>query len=245
MNKTIIILLCVLFSVKSFTQDLPHQMTEDEKQLWQTYQPALFPKLSEPPPTPVRTMAEWEELQGILITWTSYTSILRQIVDYAQDEGLVYIVCTDSNSVKSYLSAGGVPLLNLKFLITSFNSIWVRDYGPWSVYSGVSDTLKIIDWIYNRPRPLDDVIPVFFANYAGFPIYQTTTPPYDLIASGGNFMTDGHGTGFSSKLILNENSGKTEAQINLIMNKFMGLDRYIKMETLPYDQIHHIARPWR
>jgi len=240
MKKALLILLFILFSVYNFAQDLPHQMTEEEKQLWQTYKPLLFPELSDPPPTPVRTMAEWEELQGILITWTSYTSILRQIVDYAQDEGLVYIVCSDSNSVKSYLTAGGVPLVNLRFLITSFNSIWVRDYGPWCVYAGVADTLKIIDWIYNRPRPLDDVIPVFFANYTGLPIYQTTTPPYDLIASGGNFMTDGQGTGFSSKLILNENSGKTEAQIDLIMNKFMGIGRYIKMETLPYDQIHHI-----
>ncbi len=240
MKKALLMLSFILFTAYNFAQDLPHKMTEEEKQLWQTYKPLLFPELSDPPPTPVRTMAEWEELQGILITWTSYTSILRQIVDYAQDEGLVYIVCSDSNSVKSYLTAGGVPLVNLKFLITSFNSIWVRDYGPWCVYAGVADTLKIIDWIYNRPRPLDDVIPVFFANYTGLPIYQTTTPPYDLTASGGNFMADGHGTGFSSKLILNENSGKTEAQINLIMNKFMGIDRYIKMETLPYDQIHHI-----
>ncbi len=240
MNKVFLFLFVFLFVSVNFAQDLPHQMTEEEKLIWQTYQPQLFPEFSDPPPTPVRTMAEWEELQGILITWTSHTFILRQIVDYAQDEGLVYIVCSDSNSVKSYLTSGGVPLINLKFLITSFNSIWVRDYGPWCVYAGVTDTLKIIDWIYNRPRPLDDAVPVYFANYSGLPIYQTTTPPYDLVATGGNFMTDGQGTGFSSKLILNENSGKTEAQINLIMNKFMGIERYIKMETLPYDQIHHI-----
>jgi agmatine/peptidylarginine deiminase len=240
MNKVFLFLFVLLFVGVNFAQDLPHQMTEEEKLIWQIYQPQLFPELSDPPPTPVRTMAEWEELQGILITWTSQTSILRQIVDYAQDEGLVYIVCSDSNSVKSYLTSGGVPLINLKFLITSFNSIWVRDYGPWCVYAGVADTLKIIDWIYNRPRPLDDAVPVYFANYSGLPIYQTTTPPYDLVATGGNFMTDGQGTGFSSKLILTENSGKTEAQIDLIMNKFMGIDRYIKMEKLPYDQIHHI-----
>ncbi len=240
MNKVFLFLFFVLFVSVNFAQDLPHKMTEEEKLIWQNYQPQLFPQFTNPPPTPVRTMAEWEELQGIIITWTSYTTILRQIVDYAQDEGLVYIVCSDSNSVKSFLTSGGVPLINLKFLITSFNSIWVRDYGPWSVYAGVSDTLKIIDWIYNRPRPLDDIVPVYFANYTSLPIYQTTTPPYDLIATGGNFMTDGHGTGFSSNLILDENPGKTESQINLIMNKFMGLDRYIKMQTLPYDDIHHI-----
>jgi len=240
MNKVFLFLFFVLFVSVNFAQDLPHKMTEEEKLIWQNYQPQLFPQFTNPPPTPVRTMAEWEELQGIIITWTSYTTILRQIVDYAQDEGLVYIVCSDSNSVKSFLTSGGVPLINLKFLITSFNSIWVRDYGPWSVYAGVSDTLKIIDWIYNRPRPLDDAVPVYFANYTSLPIYQTTTPPYDLIATGGNFMTDGHGTGFSSNLILDENPGKTESQINLILNKFMGLDRYIKMQTLPYDDIHHI-----
>ncbi|MFI5238090.1 MAG: agmatine deiminase family protein, partial [Ignavibacteriales bacterium] len=31
-----------------------------------------------------------------------------------------------------------------------------------------------------------------------------------------------------------------EAQIDEIMNKFLGIDRYIKMDNLPYDVIHHI-----
>ena len=118
----------------------------------------------------------------------------------------VYIICSDSNSVKSYLQQYNIPLYNLEFLITNFNSIWVRDYGPWTAYTNDFDTLNIIDWIYNRPRPLDDVTPVFFANYISAPIYQTTTPPYNLTHAGGNLMVDGHGTAFSSKLILNENS---------------------------------------
>ena len=241
--KTLYLLLIslIIFSGNSFSQDLPHFMTEKEKELYKTYQHPILPTDDpNPPPTPVRTMAEWEELSGLMITWTSFTFILRQVVDYAQEEGLVYIVCSDSNSVKSYLTNGGVSLTNLRFLITSYNSIWCRDYGPWSVYSGVSDSLKIIDWIYNRPRPLDDVIPTFFANYINVPIHTTTQFPNDLVGGGGNFMVDGHGTGFSSKLILNENSGKTEAQIDTIMKKYMGLSRYIKMTTLPYDVIHHI-----
>jgi hypothetical protein len=49
-------------------------------------------------------------------------------------------------------------------------------------------------------------------------------------------------------LILNENepgnpygvSAKTEAQIDGIMEAYMGISNYIKMETLPYDVIHHI-----
>ncbi len=221
-------------------QDLPNYMTEAEKKLWQNYEYPFNPLFSDPPPSQVRGMAEWEELEGLIITWTSFQSILRQVVDYAQEEGKVYIICSDSNTVKNYLQSGGVPLYNIEYLITNFNSIWVRDYGPWTAYTNDADTMNIIDWIYNRPRPLDDVTPVFFANYIGVPIYQTITPPYDLIHTGGNIMLDGHGTAFSSKLILNENPSKTEAQIDEIMNEFLGVDRYIKMENLPYDVIHHI-----
>ena len=241
MKKSLLVFVCFLFAVNSFAQDLPHFMTDKEKELYKTYQPPFVNSdFVTPPPTPVRTMAEWEEVQGIIVAWISYTSIIRQIVDYAQDEGLVFIVCSDSNAVKTFLTSGGVPLVNLKFVITPFNSVWCRDYGPWAAYSGVSDSLKIIDWIYNRPRPLDDNVPVGFSNYTGLPIYQAIQAPNDLIATGGNLMVDGNGTAFSSRLITDENPGKTEAQIDTIMRKYMGIKRYIKMNTLPYDGIHHI-----
>ncbi|HMS64387.1 MAG TPA: agmatine deiminase family protein [Ignavibacteria bacterium] len=241
--KIILLFLFVITIFKiSYSQDLPHFMTDEEKEFAKTYQwPVFYSDDNNPPPTPVRTMAEWEETQGIIVAWISYTSIIRQIVDYAQDEGLVYIVCTDSNSVKTFLTGGGVPLVNLKFIITSFNSVWCRDYGPWAVYSGISDSLKLVDWIYNRPsRPLDDAVSVTFSNFINTPLYQTISPPNNFIATGGNFMVDGNGTAFSSKLILNENPTQTESRINDIVNSYMGINRYIKMETLPYDQIHHI-----
>jgi len=216
-------------------------MTGKEKEIYKTYQPP-FNNTDDPnpPPSAVRTMAEWEEVQGIIVAWTNFTSIIRQIVDYAQDEGSVFIVCTDSNAVKTYLTSGGVPLVNLKFVVASFNSVWCRDYGPWAAYSGVSDSLKIIDWIYNRPRPADDQVPVAFANYISTPIYQAINAPNNLTHTGGNFMVDGHGTGFSSKLILDENPGKTESEINNILQSYLGVNRYIKMNTLPFDEIHHI-----
>ena len=238
-----------LFSQETF---LPHYMNEQEKQFLKSFryqQPVNLTDDTNPPPGPVRTMAEWEEFQAIQITWTAQLPILRQIVDYAQEECLVYIICSDSNSVRSYLQGGGVGLHNIRYLITGFNSIWCRDYGPWTIYSGTVDTLRIVDWIYNRPaRPLDNTSPVFVANFMGVPIHQTISAPNDLVNTGGNFMVDGHGTAFASKLILTENqagnpygvSAKTETQINGIMNAYMGITRYIKMETLPYDQIHHI-----
>lgn len=251
MKKLILLLLITLVcnSIKVYAQNLPHWITEEERSLLPTYlintegvrdvnPPAFLP----------RTAAEWEEIQGLVITWTSYTSILKPIVAAAQLECKVYIVCSDSNSVKNTLTSAGIPLTNIKFVIKPFDSVWCRDYGPWNIYKDDVTQLSLIDWIYNRPRPKDDVIPGALATAIGLPIYQTTVAPYDLVHTGGNFMVDGHNTAFSSKLILTDNgpgndfnaSVKSVADIDTILKKYMGINRYVLMETLPYDEIHHI-----
>lgn len=237
-------ILFILFIANiSLAQDLPNNLLPSEVKAYNDLifnRPENFSDFTNPPYGPVRTMAEWEPQEGLMIAWITYQPILRQIVDYAQDEGLVYIVCSDSNAVKTYLTSGTVPLVNLRFIVAPFNSIWCRDFGPWVIYKNNYDTLQIADWVYNRPRPQDDAVPGAFATYYNSSIFTATVAPNDLVNTGGNFMVDGNGTGFASKLILNENPSKTPAQIDTIMKKYLGLSRYIKMETLPYDEIHHI-----
>ncbi|MFN0200168.1 MAG: agmatine deiminase family protein [Bacteroidia bacterium] len=203
--------------------------------------------ITTPPSFPVRTAAEWEEIQTLNITWTSYTSVLREIVRNAQTECKVIIACTDSNTVKSSLTANNIPLTNLVYLQQPYNTVWARDYSGNTVYKNEVEDLMMVDWIYNRPRPKDDTMSQRIARYLDIPYYATKVLPNDLVNTGGNFMSDGQGTGFASKLVLEENQGtgyslgmKTEAEIDTIMKKFMGINRYIKMETLPYDGIHHI-----
>ena len=197
----------------------------------------------------IRHSAQWEEIQSFLITWTGqFNTIQTQIVDAAQEECRVLIACSDSNNVKSVLSSAGVPDNNLDFLEVDYNSIWIRDYAGHNMYRNDVDSLFLVDWIYNRPRPNDDVMPEFHAAFHNIPLYSTTLSPTDLVNTGGNWMTDGLGTAFASELILEENesgnpysvSSKTEAQIDQMVNDFMGINRYIKMPVLPYDNIHHI-----
>ncbi|RMG61203.1 MAG: hypothetical protein D6722_19995 [Bacteroidetes bacterium] len=147
-------------------------------------------------------MAEWEEIEYLVVTWTQYIPVLRDIVRYAQEEAKVLIICSDSNAVRDYLSLRNIPLTQVSFLQTPYNSIWVRDYGANSVYAGSVDSLLLVDWIYNRPRPADDTIPRVLARQLGLPHYGMTTPPYDLVHTGGNFMSDGLGTAFSSELVV-------------------------------------------
>ncbi len=208
-----------------------------------------------PPEFPVRTMAEWEEVQSLVVAWEGYSGILKQIVRHAKEECEVIIVCDDPGSVTSYLQntqAGGpiTDLTNITLLQAPSNSIWVRDYGPEVIYQNEVDSLMLLDWIYNRPRPLDDAVSQVIADHKNIPLYSTTVAPYDLVHTGGNFMADGFGTAFSSALVLYENGPngdfnqtvKNEAQVGSIMEQFMGIQqgRYIIMEELLYDNISHI-----
>ncbi len=243
-----------LYSTICFAQNgLPKGFAPFEKEMMGEYlqtRSAASSGITTPPNFDVRTMAEWEEIQSLVITWTSYNQILREIVRHAKEECEVIIICSNPNSVQNYLNNGGVDMTNVTLLVEDYDTVWMRDYGGNTVYSEDLDELVMVDWIYNRPRPDDDLVPEAVAALKGIPLYATTTAPYDLVNTGGNFMSDGFGTGFASKLVLDENDGTgdsnifypthSEAEVDNIMQEFMGIDRYIKMDELPYDLIHHI-----
>ncbi|MAZ72819.1 MAG: hypothetical protein CMC70_06695 [Flavobacteriaceae bacterium] len=243
----VLVFLCAV-PLSAQEQSLPKYLTEAEKDLLPNY--TFGSQNRTPPPTgPVRTMAEWEEVEYLVVTWDpGYPTIIRQIVEAAVQECKVIITTQNENSVSNYLSSNGVDLTNVTFLDENWNSIWIRDYAANTIYSDDVGERALTDWIYNRPRPADDIMPLAHASTTGVPIYVTDSGSNDLVNTGGNFMSDGLGNAFASELILNENepgnpygvSAKTEAQIDQIMNDYMGIENYIKMETLPYDGIHHI-----
>ena len=195
-----------------------------------------------PPPPPVRLMAEWEEAQALLVSWRNqHAALLREIVRHGSAECKVIIFADNPAAVTNYLIGGDVSLENVEILSPDYDSIWIRDYGPWTIYHNDVDSLMIADYIYNRPwRPDDDQIPAFIADHLGLPIYEASEAPYDWVHSGGNNLRDGMGTIFSSDLILDENPFKTEAEIDQIANLFFGVDRYVKLPALPFDVIHHL-----
>jgi agmatine deiminase len=251
-----IISICVSQSVAQEREvGLPHVMTDAESLQLPAYNAQRDSRQMEtgsitPPSSPVRTIGEWEELQGFTITWAQFTTMLTEIVRAAKLETRVYVIVSSTSqrtSAINTLAAAGVDTINVSFVIRGYDSVWSRDYGMWSVYTNDVDSLLTIDWIYNRPRPKDDTCHFALAALINSPLYKTSTTPWDLVNTGGNFMTDGFGTAFASKLILTDNTlaagygvQHTEAEIDTIIRHFMGIKRYIKMNTLPYDQIHHI-----
>ena len=251
MRYLLLITVCLTLGVANAQEvNLPKSFAKGEKEMMSNYLENLSPSgNSEPPINKPRSLAEWEEMQGVFISWKSYQSILKEIVRFAQDEAKVYITAADTNNVKNYLTTNGIDnSKNINYISYNSNSVWMRDYGPNSIYLDGVDSLALLDWIYNRPRPLDDSFSSKAASVTGLEMYQTIAPPYDMVHTGGNFMSDGMGKAFSSELVLEENgpnnnygfSNQSEDDIKNILEKYMGITEYVLMQALPYDGINHI-----
>lgn len=248
--KNLTLFVVISFSFIGFSQDilLPKGFTEQEKNIVSEFQFKRF-GVSEAPSIPVRAAAEWEEVEYLVLGCPSgMTPVQLQIVQAAIQECKVIIASQNPTTIENYLMSNQVDMTNIEFINVPVNSIWIRDYGGNTVYTQDVGERALVDWIYNRPRPFDDVVPTAHANYLDIPIFVTNTGTNDLVNTGGNFISDGLGNAFASKLVLMENaignqfnvSPKTEAQVDAIMQEYMGIENYMKMDVLPYDGIHHI-----
>ncbi len=187
-----------------------------------------------PPPWPIRNPAEWEPSEGVIIRWPLGISI-ELVAELSEDLMVTTIVANtsyQSQAISAY-SSGGVNMDNVNFLIASTNSIWTRDYGPWFIFDG-NDELAIVDHIYNRPRPLDDQIPWILGADWGMDVYGM-----DLIATGGNHMSDGIGISMSTVLTYNENPSLSHNEVDSIIYAFLNND-FVALGYIASGGIHHI-----
>ncbi|KYK20181.1 hypothetical protein AYK24_04080 [Thermoplasmatales archaeon SG8-52-4] len=218
---------------KNNPDSYPHWLTLDELQnldiIGKDFQG------TSPPPSPVRMPAEFEPMQGVLIRYPFGISY-DVIAEMSEDIEVVTIVASTSekNYVYSQYQSNGVNVDNCDFLIAPSNSYWTRDYGPWFVFNG-DDEQGIVDHIYNRPRPLDDAIPIAFGDWQGIPVYSLS-----LEHAGGNYMTDGQGNAVSTDLVWTENPGYSHEQIDQLMKNYCGIDNYMVVPDALGDYIKHI-----
>lgn len=187
-----------------------------------------------------RVPAEWEKSELLVLVWQSYTHTISQLAHYAQDEGEVLIVCADSTVVQKYFQKENLNTKRLNFLQIDFNSPWIRDYGPVNLYLNNFDSLILVDFLYNRKRNSDDLIPLNLAKYNELKLMQLNSPAKGLVQIGGNFMTDGLGSAMSSRLLVDENNHISEQGLRQLFKNFLGIKHYIFFDTLHFDIIHHI-----
>lgn len=207
-------------------------------------------------PVNPRMVAQWEDAVGVGIAWDYYNigspqgskfGIPDDLIVELSQETTVFIACAtdEQTACTNYLTGIGATLANCKFVNFPTNTYWTRDWGPWHIFHGDSRgrEMSLVDFDYNRPRPLDDAAAGYINTYieANYPTnYDNTLFNAPIIHTGGNIMTDGNGAAMSTNLVRDDNDGDpvydytpvtafnyNDAQIAAIMQDFLGIENYM------------------
>jgi agmatine/peptidylarginine deiminase len=204
---------------------IPRSLTEPERRYLAEH-PLVAELLETPPPEgPIHCPAEYEPMDGILISWEGWggwraiLALMGAQITTTGDANLYVVVDDDGErlNAEAELGASGADMSRVRFMIADTDTIWIRDYGPRYIYEG--GCRAIVDHTYNRPRPNDDAFPEFFATFKNHARYEIP-----LVHGGGNYHLDNLDHSFVSRLISNENSWLSEAEIHQLWWDYQHLD---------------------
>ncbi len=214
-------------------KNLPIRLTDEEKTRLDEIGAAHL--MTAPPGGSIRNCAQWEPVTGVVIRYSNGFGIPYDLIrEYAKDIKVI-VLCRayQQSTCRSRLSSNGVNMDNVELLDIRTDSIWTRDYGPQIIFS--SGVWGFVDHIYNRPRPYDDLVPSELGSLWGCSVYGS-----DLIHTGGNYMSDGHGIGFSTDMVWDENPTLTHGEIVQMMEDYLGITNYVVIPDIDPSGIHHI-----
>ena len=190
------------------------------------------------PPSSPHMCAEWEPATGLLIRYP--LGLPWVMLETAAEDIIIVCIVSSSylSSAQSDFSAHSIS--NVQYIVTDNNTYWMRDWGPWSVFDS-SGTYGISDHVYNRAdtngRTDDDQANWTIADSLSIALWKT-----ELRHTGGNFMTDGHGTGFSGNDVYDYtyNTDISSDSVNSLMKSYWGIENYITFTDPLASYIDHI-----
>ncbi len=218
-------------SVDGSEELLPQGFTAEE--LLRKNEIGTYIRTSAPPPAGTRNPAEYEPMTGVLVRWP--LGVPYSLLDSIADHIKLWMVVSSANknTCSTSLASNGVNMANVGFVLATTNSIWTRDYGPWFVQRP-DGRPGIFDFAYNRPRPQDDSIPIKLSAAWNIPVYSS-----NLVHTGGNYMSGGHGQAMSTNLVYSENSNN-QTWVNDQMYQYLGVNDYVTMADPQASYIDHI-----
>lgn len=211
-----------------------------------------------------RMAAEWEPALGTLIAWPP--SIPKKLIMELAIDNKLYVVvgsrASQKEAVKVFTKWGLRPdQVKLIAAPQGIDVSWTRDWGPHAVFTS-DGTMKLADGKYIYATPVtglacddtlsflyyddqnqllltntDDRIPDFISQETGYDIVYL---PFAF--TGGNVISDGQRTGFSTCALANENrySGVSDEKFFRDVHQLLGLNHYNIISNFELDGIQHI-----
>lgn len=208
--------------------------------------------------------AEWEPALGTIITWP--LSIPHRLVIELATDGKLFIMVPDEKTQKeavTWLSKWHIDPYHIKFIRApqGIDAFWVRDWGPHAVFTA-DGTMKLADgkylyatpvtgfkcddplqFLYHTPdnkimkTEVDDKAPSYIGLSADLEMLEL---PFSF--TGGNVISDGQQSAFSTCVIKNENvyDGETEEKFLADTKSMLGIENYHFISNFEADGIQHI-----
>ncbi|RKX29503.1 MAG: hypothetical protein DRP47_01590 [Candidatus Zixiibacteriota bacterium] len=240
MKQTSLLTLVILFVTATFTifadtvpEEQVYTIGLTDEEMTRLDEVGKTHKATAPPIGEIRNPAEWEPSTGVIIRYPLHIPV-SLVAEMSEDLVVVTIVSSSSQqtTASNEYSSGGVNMDNTDFIIAATDTWWTRDYGPWFIFQ--NGRQAIVDHVYNRPRPNDDLIPQIIGAEWGLNVYGMP-----LVTTGGNHMSDGLGMSMSTRLVYNENDSLSETTIDSRMYDYLGND-YTVLDYIESYGIHHI-----
>lgn len=216
------------------------------------------------PSLQTRIAAEWEPAIGVLISWPP--SIPHKLLQELANDTKLYLLVesrSDMQDAIGWLTKWSIFPDRVKF-ITSPHGVdvsWTRDWGPHAVFD-TSGVMKLADpkYIYSTPLTgyaCDDTLQFLFYDEEG-KIELTTiddeisgyistsngqvTLMLNFAFTGGNVISDGQQTAFSSCVLVNENKylGLSEEKFVSEAQRRLGINNYHFISNFEERGIQHI-----
>ncbi len=230
---TILIFSLLAIGVHCFasgTEPLPKWITEAEKQ---QYGNTIRGETDDPPGGDIQSYPEWYPAEGVIIAWFWFDDYLTDLVEQFVQVGTSWIVVESYSqqiSVGNTLTAAGISLDNVEFLIFDMDSVWMIDYAPFFV--SVDGNMEIIDQLYGRPQ--DDLFPQRLGDAWSIPWHTS-----ELWIEGGNFFADGLGTCFTTSILFENNPEMTYTEVIAQLENYCGCETVYVLDYLQ-DYTGHI-----
>ena len=211
-----------------------------------------------------RMAAEWEPAVGTMIVWPLCIPY-KLAVELAKDSHIYTLVENEQSKIEAlkWYTEWGIDSNRNTFIYLPLgvDSWWVRDWGPPAVFTP-DGTMKLGDGRYVFSTPISKIQcgdSLEFLNASGdHQIINTQTDDratgflskslnidlLDLpfINTGGNVLTDGLGTAFSTCILVNENRffGVSKEKFFRLNKELLGIERYNILSNFEKWGMQHI-----
>ncbi len=214
--------------------------------------------VTEPPRTVLRQRAEYDPVEAIYYAWMPgvfdafFGAITSNLLDHTQVQvHLLHHGPGDRSLLESLISDLGHDPAEVTFVDVStlgdyyvwqteypfdasLESFWIVDWGP-AFVTDASGLLSVVDLRYYAMRVNDDSVPTKLASSMGVNVYRP-----DISMEGGNLLSDGRGTCFTTGMVVAENGPQSQQDVDGILRDYLGCEKTIWLWPLLGEPTGHV-----